>query len=87
MGSHVPRLGETALQAICGGFNSHWLHKKMNSIMTIFKWIKNGKLYLLYKGVDNYIAIPFEHSGSTITSPNLEEFIPINTSIGSDSFV
>lgn len=55
--------------------------------MTIFKWIKNGKLYLLYKGVDNYIAIPFEHSGSTITSPNLEEFIPINTGIGSDSFV
>ena len=55
--------------------------------MTIFKYLVDGKLYFLYKGVNGYIAIPFEHSGSTITSPNLEEFIPINTSIGSDSFV
>jgi len=28
LGSHVPRLGEFGLQPDCGGFDTHWLHKK-----------------------------------------------------------
>jgi hypothetical protein len=55
--------------------------------MTIFKWIIDGKLYLLYKGVGKYIAIPFEHNGSTISNPNLDEFIPVKLGGGLDGFV
>lgn len=55
--------------------------------MTIFKYIKDGKLYFLYKGVNGYIAIPFEHNGSTVSNPNLGEFIPVKTGNGSDGFV
>ncbi len=55
--------------------------------MTIFKYLVDSKLYFLYKGVNGYIAIPFEHSGGTITNPNLKEFVPVKFGSGSDSFI
>lgn len=55
--------------------------------MTIFKYLVDGKLYFLYKAVNVYIAIPFEHSGSTITNPDLKEFVPVKFGSGSDSFI
>lgn len=55
--------------------------------MTIFKYLLDGKLYFLYKGVNGYVAIPFEHNGSTISNPNLKEFIPIKTGSGLNGFV
>ena len=55
--------------------------------MTIFKYLVDGKLYFLYKGVKGYIAIPFEHSGSTISNPDLKEFVPVEFGSGSNGFV
>ena len=36
-GSHVPMAGDDALQASCGGFNSHWLHKMRKSYNGYYK--------------------------------------------------
>ncbi len=55
--------------------------------MTIFKYIVDGKLYFLYKGVNGYVAIPFEHSGESIVNPNLDEFIPVKAGPGSTNFI
>lgn len=51
MGGHVPMAGEIALQADCGGFDSHTLHMDW---MIIAEWIVKllynaGLGYLLYK--------------------------------------
>ncbi len=55
--------------------------------MTIFKYIVDGKLYFLYKGVNGYVAIPFEHSGSTISNRNLKEFVPVKMGSGTGGFI
>ena len=55
--------------------------------MTIFKWIKNGNLYFIYRGGERVIAIPFEHSGSTISNPNLKEFVPVKMGSGTGGFI
>ncbi len=55
--------------------------------MTIFKWIKNGNLYFIYRGGERVIAIPFEHSGESIVNPNLDEFIPVKAGPGSTNFI
>lgn len=49
--------------------------------MTIFKNIKDGKLYTLYNtGKDLYIAIPYRHNGKPIAMCKMSEFIPISMS-------
>ena len=55
--------------------------------MTIFKYLVDGKLYFLYKGVNGYVAIPFEHSGGTISNPDLKEFVPVKMGNGFDGFI
>lgn len=47
MGWHVPRLGETALQAICGEFDSHLVHMKKYSP----NFERDYTWYLKYKDV------------------------------------
>ncbi len=51
--------------------------------MTIFKNIKDGKLYTLYnasKDVNLYIAMPYRHKGVPIMCCVVSEFIPISMS-------
>ncbi len=56
--------------------------------MTIFKNIKDGKLYILYKGSNKtYLALPFEHKGHSISNCDVKEFIPVRTVSRLDGFV
>jgi hypothetical protein len=48
--------------------------------MKIFKYIKDGKLYILYNlvrdKIGHYTALPYRHNGRPIDNCNMSEFMP-----------
>ena len=45
--------------------------------MSVYKNIKDGKLYILYNSGVSYTALPYKHDGKPIINCNVKEFIPV----------
>lgn len=45
--------------------------------MKIFKYIKDGRLYMLVKLKGAYTAIPVNHDGAPISHCDVREFVPV----------
>lgn len=45
--------------------------------MTLYKYIKDGRLYILYSIKNFYMALPYKHSGKPIGHCKVSDFVPM----------